>query len=145
MQSGTDLYQSRAFRNELEKCQVFYLKGPRGGHYNDGFELLGVIETDSAEALLALLDTLGVPYTAHKQKPDCWCPPPLELAGETLWIEYEHRFDCFGFSAYITVRTSDNSVEFNFNSTSCYDVTLDDVKRAVGFEKELRSRGILKH
>ncbi|SFM21964.1 hypothetical protein [Marinobacter zhejiangensis] len=145
MSSGYDLYQSQAFRDELEKCQVFYLKHPRGGHYNDGFELLGVIETGSAEELLALLGILGVPHTLHKQKPECWCPPPLEIGGETLWLEYENRFECFGFPAYVTVGTSNNTVEFNFNSISCYDVTLDDVKRAVAFEEALRSQGILKN
>lgn len=139
----TDVYNSQQFRDELEKCQVFYLKYPRGGHYNDGYELLGLIETDSAEALLGLLDTLGIPHTIHKQKPDPWCPPPLSLGGESLWIEYKNRFDCFGFSTHATVRTSDNSVEFNFNSTSWYDVTLEDVKRAIRFEKELLTQGVL--
>lgn len=143
MLSGKDLYNSQLFRDELNKCKIFTLKYPRGGQYNDGHELLGSISTKNGSELLLLLDTLGVPYKAHTREPDGWCPPPVVVGDELVWLEYDKNFVCFGYKTYITVGTSDHSVEFNFNSTSWYDVILDDVKRAVCFERELESKGCI--
>jgi len=119
------------------------LKYPRGGQYNDGYELLGTISTKSGSDLLSLLDILGVPYEVHKQEPDIWCPPPILVGDELVWVEYEKNFECFGYKTYITVGTTDFSVVFNFNSTSWYDVVLDDVIRAKCFEQKLKSNGVL--
>jgi len=143
MSSGTNDYQSRLFIDELKKCQIFYLKRPRGGQYNDGYELLGSIKVNSKKEFFVLLETLGVNYTTHTQKPDIWCPPPIEEEGHKLWMEYQKSFKCFGFDTHITIGTTDYSILFNFNSTSWYDVTLSDIKNAIDFEKELLSKGLI--
>ncbi|TAA41709.1 hypothetical protein [Corallincola spongiicola] len=143
MSSTFDFYQSEEFRNELRVCRLFRLKYPRGGHYNDGFELLGEIKFANGEELLKALDVIGVRYKIHSEKPQVWCPPPLAVGSETCWIEYENIVTCFGYKTYVKIGTCEPSLEFNFNSVSWYEVTLEDVKRAASFEKVLISYNLL--
>jgi len=143
MASGYDVYSSAEFQEAIEKCQIFWLKGPRGGHYNDGFELLGRIKCGNPETLFSYLDALGVKVTLHKEEPDCWCPPPVFMGGSNYWIEYENRFEIRGINAVILIATTTLELEFNLNSTSWYDVTVDDVKRAIKFEKILAEKNIV--
>ena len=143
--SKIDAFKNEELSDELNKCTFFRLKYPRGGQYNDGFELLGKMVFANGKALLEGLDAIGLEYFLHKEKPECWCPPPFDVEGLQYWIEYKNECECFGYKTYICVvtGTSDFSIEFNFNSTSWYDVVMDDVKRAISFEKVLISRGLL--
>lgn len=140
-----DDYDSKEFRAELKKCTLFQLKYPRGGHYNDGYELLGKLVYADSKALLEGLNSIGAEYFLHKEKPDSWTPPPFYLEGHKYWIEYNNFFECFGYKTYICIGTgsSDFSIEFNLRNTSWYDVLIEDVKRAVAFEKTLISCGVL--
>ncbi|WP_221801517.1 hypothetical protein [Oceanobacter mangrovi] len=143
MTSIFDLYQTEEFRSELRGCQIFRLKYPRGGHYNDGFELLGELKFASGEELLKALDVLGVNYRVHSEKPQVWCPPPLAIGSKKYWVEYDSFVTCFGFKTYVKVGTCEPLLEFNFNSVSWYEVTLEDVKRAASFEKALALHNLL--
>lgn len=140
-----DDYNSEEFRAELKKCTLFQLKYPRGGHYNDGYELLGKLRFDDSKALLEGLNSIGAEYLLHKEKPESWTPPPFHLEGHQYWIEYNSFFECFGYKTHICIGTnsSDFSIEFNLRTTSWYDVLIEDVKRVVAFEKVLISRGLL--
>ena len=140
-----DIPKNEELRDELKKCTLFRLKYPKGGHYNDGFELLGKLVFTDSKALLEGLDSIGAEYFLHKEKPERWCPPPFDAEGFQYWIEYKNECECFGYKTHICVGTgtSDFSIEFNFNSTSWYDVVLEDVKRAISFENVLISRGLL--
>ncbi|CAH0534004.1 hypothetical protein VST7929_01886 [Vibrio stylophorae] len=139
----TDLYQSDAFRLAISECQLFRLKYPQGGQCNDGFALLGELTFVDGAALLKALDTLQVTYHIHREKPPIWSPPPLTVDAEQIWITYARSCVCLGYQTQIKINTSIPSLEFNFNAKSWYEVTLDDVKRAVSFEKMLRSLGLL--
>jgi len=143
--SQYELYQSQEFREALKECKIFRLKYPRGGHYNDGFELLGKLVFTDGKLLLEGLGAIGANYLLHKEKPECWCPPPFDVEGIKYWIEYKNECECFGYKTYIRIgtETSDFSIEFNFNSTSWYDVIIEDVQRAISFERILISNGIL--
>ncbi len=143
MTSTNEIYQSEEFKSELRKCQIFRLKYPRGGQYNDGYKLLGKITLSDGKELLKALDTIGVTYFLYSQEPAEWCPPAFIVDTENCWMKYENQSKCFGFRTYITIGISDFSIEFNFNSTSWYDVTLDDVKQAICFEKALTSHDLL--
>jgi len=139
--SQFDVYHNK----ELKKCSLFKLKYPRGGHYNDGFELLGKLVFEDGRALLNGLDAIGAEYVLHKEKPERWTPPPFDVDEIKYWLEYKNNFECFGYKTHISIGTgtTDFSIEFNFNSTSWYDVIIDDVKRAISFEKVLVAQGLL--
>lgn len=144
MLSGYDLYQSEEFEREMGKLRISRLKYPRGGHYNDGYELLATLKCGSIKELLSLLDRLGIIYSMHSEKPPFWCPPPVMIDGNEQWIEYKNQFEYFGFNTYITVGTTEFYIEFNLNTGSWYDVTMDDVKNAINFEKILIDKNIIK-
>ena len=121
------------------------MKSPRGGQYNDGFEILGELKFSDARKLLSSLDIIGVNYIVHEKQPEVWCPPPFCLGGKQLWIEYENSCECFGYRAHITIGTCspDFSIVFNFNSASWFDVSIEDVKRAAAFVDVLATYGFL--
>ncbi|ODC03842.1 hypothetical protein BFW38_10095 [Terasakiispira papahanaumokuakeensis] len=143
MPSATDLYESAPFRDAISQCRVFRLKHPRGGQYNDGYELLGTIQCDDSKTLLSYLSALGIKIKWHQESPDFWCPPPLIIEGKPFWIEYDHYFVIRGLTAYVTIDTTDHNLTFNLNSTSWFDVTLDDVKNAIKFEQLLEELNII--
>ncbi|MBT32434.1 MAG: hypothetical protein CMO01_22450 [Thalassobius sp.] len=147
-----ELYSSEAFKSKLSKCKIFKLKYPKGGHYNDGFELNGEIKRASANELLSLLDDLGVKYVIHDTEPILekdkhglrinWCRP-IELNNQKMWLELNNWCNCFGFKTFIHINPTNYSITFNFNSESWYNVKLEDVERALLFEKELEKRNLL--
>ncbi len=142
----TDIHNSDEFRSKLKKCTLFRLKRPRGGLYNDGFEILGTLVFRNGKELLKALDILEIDYALHDEKLPKWMPPPLEVEGRTYWIEYENYCaSCLGHRTSILIRTGpeDYSIEFNFNSKSHYYVAMVDIDRALVFEKVLESKGLL--
>jgi len=143
MSEKTD-YDKPEFINTMRKCKIFYIKDPRGGHYNDGYELLCVLKRTNKKDYLSLLDELGVKYTLYTQKPEQWTPPPFEEEGQKLWITYESQHNCFGFNTNVQLGPAEYNILFNFNQKSHYDVFLDDVKNALAFEQELLTRGLIK-
>ena len=137
-------YDNPEFINTMRKCKVFYIKDPKGGHYNDGYELLCSLQSANKQDYFHLLDKLEITYTLHTQKPDEWTPPPIEEQGKTLWITYQSQQNCFGFHTNVQLGASEYYILFNFNQKSHYDVFLDDVKNAFAFEQELLTRGLIK-
>lgn len=135
--------QNNEFEKELQKCKLFRLKAPRGGHYNDRFELLGEIKLSNGVELLKTLDMLGVAYTLHNHEPQQWSPPPLIVGNDKHWIVYQQPNSCFGFETGLTIGTTDCTIEFSFNSTNSFEVKIDDIKRAVSFEQVLASHNLL--
>ncbi|UII25057.1 hypothetical protein LVD15_17300 [Fulvivirga maritima] len=150
--SEDNSYDSEVFASTLEKCRLFKLKYPKGGQYNDGFELNGTLHRNSAHELLGLLDDLGVDYMLHDTEPELekdqygfainWCRP-IVVDNKKKWLELNNRSECFGFKTYLQVNPDQYTITFNFNSTSWYDVVLEDVERALSFENELDRRGLV--
>ncbi|UZR96507.1 hypothetical protein [Chondrinema litorale] len=153
MSSEDKLYNSEAFQSKIKQCKIFKLKYPKGGHYNDGFELNGEVNRTTTNELLKLLDDLGVKYLLHEAEPILekdkygltinWCRP-IELNNLKMWLELNNWCECYGFKTFIHVNPTNFSVTFNFNSKSWYNVTLEDVERAYLFEKELERHGLIK-
>ena len=136
-------YNDPRFIDEMSKCKAFYIKSPKGGHYNDGYELLCFFQRTNKQDYFNLLNKLEIIYTLHTQKPDEWTPPPIEEHDGTLWMTYESQQNCFGFHTNVQLGPSEYSILFNFNQKSHYDVFLDDVINALAFEQVLLTKGLL--
>nr|WP_086937968.1 hypothetical protein [Thaumasiovibrio occultus] len=127
-------------RQLFAQSRLFYIKPPRGGQANDGFELLGELEFPDSRALLAALEVLGVPYTL-RAAPRWHNQPPLQIDGETAFIDCPSQVTCLGFSFYLTV--SPTTLRFCFNGQSHYQVFDEDIERALAFEAALMANGLL--
>ncbi len=134
---------SQEFKTELKKCNIFKIKSPKGGHYNDRFELNAIIAAENEAQLLNYLERLGVCHTVHNEEPKQWCPPPIVLNGTKKWIEYNAQCECFGYKTCVHIGTTNLTIEFNFNSDNLYEVSINDLKRAVEFEKTLKLNGFV--
>ncbi len=141
--NSRDMYSGEEFKQAFEKLRLFRIKAPYGGQANDGFELLGTLAFADYRELVNTLDLLGVDYELHREKPDCWTPPPFLLDNSQHWITYTRHCECFGYQTYVLIGTTDCTIEFNFNSSSWYEVQFEDLIRALAFEQVLEEYGLL--
>ncbi|NGP88261.1 hypothetical protein [Fodinibius halophilus] len=143
---GAGLEYSSELREKLDQCRYFYLKSPRGGHFNDGYELIADIVYENSSQLLTMLDILEADYSLSATKPSiaendkyCYCRPvEISLDKETQWLLVRHFPTNKDPSIYINYVT-DELIRLIGNQSSWYKVTLYDIEVALQYDTKLEA------
>lgn len=149
---GEDLQENEEFWAKLEECRLFEIRYPRGGQYNDGFELNGHLFRQTPAELLTLLNDLGIEYTLHDEMPvleknkfgipmnSCH---PINTESGFKWLELNGWQRVLGHEAHVSVWPSGLEIKINLNSLSWFCVALEDVERAIELEANMQKLGIV--
>lgn len=149
------------FSTLLDRCQFFFLKRPRGGQYNDGYELNGILKAESQSQFLGYLEKLDLSYTRQTEA----SKPVNEADFDTLvdyiaattdyaqlnlpeattqpWLVYKKRNHCLSLPFHLTLSATPFEIHLNANGSSWYEVTTEDLNRALQFEEKMNALGLL--
>ncbi len=159
--SKHSIYHTSTFRSLLAQCCFFKLQPPKGGQYNDGFELNGILKAQSQSQFLDYLDKLDISFTQQTE-----APKPLDEADfDTLadyiaattdyaqlklpetttqpWLVYKKHNHCLGLPFYVSLTTDPFEIHLNTNGTSWYEVSIADLKQALLLEEKMTEKGLL--
>ena len=140
---GESLKPNEDFRTKVGALRLFVLSSPRGGQYNDGYQLNLYLVFESDQEQLRLLDFIGVDYQISDQKPE---PPeeeqfrynspiPINVGNGEQWLHLKHAAHIFDHKAYLDAWPQ--RLRINRNHSSWYSITLDDVESLLNIETKL--------
>lgn len=138
---GSGLEENHELITKMKKLRWFKISYPKGGHYNDGYELYLTLNYDSAESLISDLGVFGIEYlileSADRGDNQDYRTGLCEyrLNGKTVVVSYSKFQKVLNYSAYISIGSDYLSI--NLNQSSWYYVTLDDINAATEVERQI--------
>ncbi len=149
------------FSTLLHQCRFFSSSHPKDGQYNDGYELNGILKTQSQSQFLDFLEKLEISFTQQPEAPKsadeahfgtladyiaattAYAQLKLPEVSTQPWLVYKKDNHCLGLPFHVTLATAPFEIHINANGSSWYEITLADLKQALLLEERMTEKELL--